>query len=134
MDKTQELTRNIRWNAVRSSGAGGQNVNKVSTAVFAQIDLSELNLSEQTRLRIRALYARNVTDAGVLFVKAQEFRTQEANRKAAFERLKNMIVYAMRPVIRRIATRPTRASAARRLKDKVARSEIKRLRRTKDFE
>lgn len=134
MDKTQELTRNIRWNAVRSSGAGGQNVNKVSTAVFAQIDLSELNLSEQTRLRIRALYARNVTDAGVLFVKAQEFRTQEANRKPAFERLKNMIVYAMRPVIRRIATRPTRASAARRLKDKAARSEIKRLRRTKDFE
>lgn len=134
MDKTQELTRNIRWNAVRSSGAGGQNVNKVSTAVFAQIDLSELNLSEQTRLRIRALYARNVTDAGVLFVKAQEFRTQEANRKAAFERLKNMIVYAMRPVIRRIATRPTRASAARRLKDKAARSEIKHLRRTKDFE
>lgn len=134
MDKTQELTRNIRWNAVRSSGAGGQNVNKVSTAVFAQIDLSELNLSEQTRLRIRALYARNVTDAGVLFVKAQEFRTQEANRKAAFERLKKMIVYAMRPVIRLIATRPTRASAARRLKDKAARSEIKRLRRTKDFE
>ena len=134
MDKTQELTRNIRWNAVRSSGAGGQNVNKVSTAVFAQIDLSELNLSEQTRLRIRALYARNVTDAGVLFVKAQEFRTQEANRKAAFERLKNMIVYAMRPVIHRIATRPTRASAERRLKDKAARSEIKRLRRAKDFE
>lgn len=134
MDKTQELTRNIRWNAVRSSGAGGQNVNKVSTAVFAQIDLSELNLSEQTRLRIRALYARNVTDAGVLFVKAQEFRTQEANRKAAFERLKKMIVYAMRPVIRRIATRPTRASAERRLKDKAARSEIKRLRRAKDFE
>lgn len=134
MDKTQELTRNIRWNAVRGSGAGGQNVNKVSTAVFAQIDLSELNLSEQTRLRIRALYARNVTDAGVLFVKAQEFRTQEANRKAAFERLKKMIVYAMRPVIRRIATRPTRASAERRLKDKAARSEIKRLRRTKDFE
>lgn len=134
MDKTQELTRNIRWNAVRSSGAGGQNVNKVSTAVFAQIDLSELNLSEQTRLRIRALYARNVTDAGVLFVKAQEFRTQEANRKAAFERLKKMIVYAMRPVIHRIATRPTRASAERRLKDKAARSEIKRLRRAKDFE
>lgn len=134
MDKTQELTRNIRWNAVRSSGAGGQNVNKVSTAVFAQIDLSEVNLSEQTRLRIRALFARNVTDAGVLFVKAQEFRTQEANRKAAFERLKKMIVYAMRPVIRRIATRPTRSSAERRLKDKAARSEIKRLRRTKDFE
>lgn len=134
MDKTQELTRNIRWNAVRSSGAGGQNVNKVSTAVFAQIDLSELNLSEQTRLRIRALYARNVTDAGVLFVKVQEFRTQEANRKAAFERLKKMIVYAMRPVIHRIATRPTRASAERRLKDKAARSEIKRLRRAKDFE
>ncbi len=114
--------------------SGRSNVNKVSTAVFAQIDLTDLNLSEQARLRIRALFARNVTDAGILFVKAQEFRTQEANRKAAFERLEKMIAHAMRPVVRRIATRPTRASVARRLKDKAVRSEIKRLRRTKDFE
>lgn len=111
---------------VRSSGPGGQNVNKVASAVQLRFALaSTLALDEPVKLRLRALAGRRVTDEGDLLIIARNHRTQEQNRREALERLSDLVRRALvRPKARK-ATKPTRASQQRRLDTKT------RSRRTK---
>jgi len=111
--------------AVRAQGAGGQNVNKVSSAIHLRFDVRASGLPEVLKKRLLALHDRRVTRDGVIIIKAQEYRTREQNRAAALERLEALIASVCTTRKVRVATRPTRASQRRRLENKARRSEVK---------
>ena len=117
--------REVELTAIRAQGAGGQNINKVSSAIHLRYDIAASSLPDDVKARLLALNDSRITDAGVLVLKAQQHRTRDMNRSAALARLQEIIdSVAAAPKYRR-ATRPTFASKLRRLQGKSLRSGIK---------
>ncbi len=115
----------LEFHAIRAQGPGGQNVNKVSSAIQLRFDIAASALPEAVRTRLLALSDRRISDAGWLVIKAQSFRTQEANRADALRRLQELVNSVAEAPKTRRPTRPTYGSQQRRLQGKARRAEVK---------
>jgi len=124
----QVLVHEIDFNAIRAQGAGGQNVNKVSSAIHLRYDVRASSLPDEVKALVLDLRDRRMTADGVIVIKAQRFRTQEKNREDAIKRLQALIDDACEVAPERLATRVPRAAKRQRLDEKRKVSTIKSLR------
>ncbi len=120
--------REIQISAVRSQGPGGQNVNKVSSAIHLRFDIKASSLSSYTQHRLLACRDHRINKDGVIIIKAQQSRSQEQNKTLALERLSDLIRQVNRPHKVRKSTRPTKASVQKRLGRKIRHGRLKKLR------
>jgi len=115
----------IQFQAIRAQGAGGQNVNKLSSAIHLRFDIDDSSLPDACKQRLRQLQDRRISRDGVIVIKAQKFRSLEKNRADALSRLRELVQVAMKTRKRRVPTRPSRRSQEKRLDSKTRRGQLK---------
>lgn len=118
----------LQFSAIRAQGAGGQNVNKVASAIHLRFDIRTSSLPDAVKNRLLQSSDQRITADGVLVIKAQNHRTQEKNRAEAIARLRSLVADAAKERRRRIPTRPKKAAVQKRLDEKRKRGELKQLR------